>query len=180
MRASLPLLLTCLGLVFASRPARAAGQPYSGFRIDLRQVSRLYDTAYRDRITDVIDVDTTATMDWEHIKFGNQRYQIKTFLPTDWSTTREVVDYTVIPGYRTTFTVPRAAFFENTPMDIGDLTISQPRDYTISKILAVVFPQEVQQLFPLYRDAFAGLARAELSLIQDFSAPAPKTTPPAQ
>ena len=131
MRASLPLLLTCLGLVFASRPARAAGQPYFGFRIDLRQVSRLYDTAYRDRITDVIDVDTTATMDWEHIKFGNQRYQIKTFLPTDWSTTREVVDYTVIPGYRTTFTVPRAAFFENTPMDIGDLTISQPRDYTI-------------------------------------------------
>ena len=50
-------------------------------------------------------------------------------------------------------------------------------DYTISKILAEVFPQEVQQLFPLYRDAFAGLARAELSLIQDFSTPAPK--PPA-
>jgi len=47
-------------------------------------------------------------------------------------------------------------------------------DYTISKILAEVFPQEVQQLFPLYRDAFAGLARAELSLIQDFSTPAPK------
>ena len=45
-------------------------------------------------------------------------------------------------------------------------------DYTISKILAEVFPQEVQQLFPLYRDAFAGLSRAELSLIQDFSAPA--------
>lgn len=42
-------------------------------------------------------------------------------------------------------------------------------DYTISKILAEVFPQEVQQLFPLYRDAFAGLARAELSLVQDFS-----------
>ena len=50
-------------------------------------------------------------------------------------------------------------------------------DYTISKILAEVFPQEVQQLFPLYRDAFAGLARAELSLIQDFGAPAQK--PPA-
>ena len=29
-------------------------------------------------------------------------------------------------------------------------------DYTISKILAEVYPQEVQQLFPLYRDAFAG------------------------
>jgi len=53
-------------------------------------------------------------------------------------------------------------------------------DYTISKILAEVFPQEVQQLFPLYRDAFAGLARAELSLIQDFSTPAPKSAPPAQ
>jgi hypothetical protein len=61
-------------------------------------------------------------------------------------------------------------------------------DYTISKILAEVFPQEVQQLFPLYRDAFAGLSRAELSLIQDFSAP-PKpaasasqapSAPPAQ
>ncbi len=130
-RAALPFLLTGLCLAFTSRPARAVDQPYSGFRIDLRQVSHLYDTAYRDRITDVIDVDTTATMDWEHIKFGNQRYQIKTFLPTDWATTREVVDYTVIPGYRTTFTVPRAAFFENTPMDIGDLTIEQPRDYTI-------------------------------------------------
>lgn len=47
-------------------------------------------------------------------------------------------------------------------------------DYTISKILAEVFPQEVQQLFPLYRDAFAGLARAELSLIKDFATPAPK------
>ena len=44
-------------------------------------------------------------------------------------------------------------------------------DYTISKILAEVFPQEVQQLFPLYRDAFAGLSRAELSHIHDFSAP---------
>jgi hypothetical protein len=50
-------------------------------------------------------------------------------------------------------------------------------DYTISKILAEVFPQEVQQLFPLYRDAFAGLSRAELSLVQDFSTPATK---PAQ
>ena len=44
-------------------------------------------------------------------------------------------------------------------------------DYTMAKILAEVFPQEVQQMFPLYRDAFAGLARAELSLMQDFGAP---------
>jgi hypothetical protein len=48
-------------------------------------------------------------------------------------------------------------------------------DYTISKILAEVFPQEVQQLFPLYKEAFAGLARAELGLVQDFSTPAPKS-----
>jgi hypothetical protein len=50
-------------------------------------------------------------------------------------------------------------------------------DYTISKILAEVYPQEVQQLFPLYRDAFAGLSRAELKLVQDFSTPAPPSTP---
>ena len=43
-------------------------------------------------------------------------------------------------------------------------------DYTISKILAEVYPQEVQTLFPLYRDAFAGLSRAELKLVQDFRA----------
>lgn len=47
-------------------------------------------------------------------------------------------------------------------------------DYTISKILAEVFPKEVQELFPLYKEAFAGLARAELGLVQDFSTPAPK------
>lgn len=47
-------------------------------------------------------------------------------------------------------------------------------DYTISKILAEVFPQEVQELFPLYRDAFAGLARAELTVLRDFSTPAPR------
>ena len=52
-------------------------------------------------------------------------------------------------------------------------------DYTISKILAEVYPQEVQTLFPLYRDAFAGLSRAELKLVQDFSAPAPAATPAA-
>jgi hypothetical protein len=47
-------------------------------------------------------------------------------------------------------------------------------DYTISKILAESYPQEVTQLFPLYRDAFAGLSRAELKLLDDFSLPPPK------
>jgi hypothetical protein len=46
-------------------------------------------------------------------------------------------------------------------------------DYTVSKILADAFPQEVQELFVLYRDSFAGLSRAELTLIDDFGAPAP-------
>jgi hypothetical protein len=54
-------------------------------------------------------------------------------------------------------------------------------DYTISKILAEAYPQEVQQLFPLYRDSFAGLSRAELTLVEDYSQPpkppAPATTP---
>ena len=44
-------------------------------------------------------------------------------------------------------------------------------DYTISKILAESYPKEVEQLFPLYRDAFAGLSRAELKLVDDFSTP---------
>jgi len=106
IRASLPFLLTGLCLVLASRPAHAAsGTPYSGFKIDLREVSRLYDSLYRDRVTDQL-IDSTATMDWEQIKFGNQRYRIKTFLPTDYSATHQVTDYTVIPGYRTVFTVP--------------------------------------------------------------------------
>ncbi len=131
IRASLAFLLTGLCLVLASRPTHAASQPYFGFRIDLGEVGRLYDSLYRDRITDQLDVDSTATFDWEHVQFGNQRYKVKTFLPTDWSTTREVVDYTVIPGYRTTFTVPRTAFFENTTMEVGDLTMTQPRDYDV-------------------------------------------------
>lgn len=44
-------------------------------------------------------------------------------------------------------------------------------DYTPSKILADALPQEAQVLFGLYRDAFAGISRAELQLIADFSAP---------
>jgi hypothetical protein len=55
-------------------------------------------------------------------------------------------------------------------------------DYAPSKIIAEMFPTEAQALFLLYKDAFAGLARAELNLTQDFSTPAAKTppiTPPA-
>lgn len=44
-------------------------------------------------------------------------------------------------------------------------------DYTPSKILAEALPQEAQILFGMYRDAFAGISRAELELIADFGAP---------
>lgn len=50
-------------------------------------------------------------------------------------------------------------------------------DYAPSKIIAEVFPTEAQELFLLYRDAFAGLVRNELTLIQDFSSPQPKPAP---
>ena len=50
-------------------------------------------------------------------------------------------------------------------------------DYAPSKIIAEVFPSEAQQLFLLYRDAFAGLVRNELTLVRDLSTPAPRTTP---
>ena len=56
-------------------------------------------------------------------------------------------------------------------------------DYAPSKILAEVFPTEAQQMFLILREAFAGVVRNELTLIRDFSGPAPKTPPlppPAQ
>jgi hypothetical protein len=52
-------------------------------------------------------------------------------------------------------------------------------DYAPSKIIAEVFPSEAQQLFLLYKDAFAGLLRNELTLVRDLSAPAPRTAPAA-
>jgi hypothetical protein len=116
--------------VLSPRYAHAVTEYYHGFHIDLRQVSKIYDTSYRNRVTDELDVDSTVTMDWENIKFGNQRYTVKTFLPTDWDTTRTVVDYTVIPGYRTVFTVPRTSFFDHDNVDVGDLSISESRDFS--------------------------------------------------
>lgn len=69
----------------------------------------------------------------------------------------------------------------NTVLYVNFITpVLKGGDYTISKILAEVFPQEVQEIFPLYRDAFAGLSRAELELIEDFAAPfTPKPESPA-
>lgn len=52
-------------------------------------------------------------------------------------------------------------------------------DYAPSKIIAEVFPSEAQDLFLLYREAFAGLVRNELTLVRDLSTPAPRA-PAAQ
>lgn len=140
-RTSLPFLLTGLALLLSFQPASAAERPYSGFQIDLRDVSRLYDSLARDRFSNEI-VDSTVAFDWERVRLGNQRYRVKTFLPTDFSTTREVTDYTVIPGYRARFTVPRASFFEPTLQDVGSLTFTQPRDYSIPGLSIELTPTE--------------------------------------
>jgi hypothetical protein len=51
-------------------------------------------------------------------------------------------------------------------------------DYTFAMMLYEVFPTEVQQIFPIFRDAFAaGLNKVNLNLVQDFGAPA-KPAPP--
>jgi hypothetical protein len=53
-------------------------------------------------------------------------------------------------------------------------------DYTVAKILYEVFPTEVQEIFPLYRDSFAaGLNRLNLNLVQDFGGPARSAGAPA-
>jgi hypothetical protein len=53
-------------------------------------------------------------------------------------------------------------------------------DYTVAKILYEVFPTEVQQIFPSYRDSFAaGLNRVNLNLVQDFSAAGQAQSAPA-
>jgi hypothetical protein len=53
-------------------------------------------------------------------------------------------------------------------------------DYTVAKILYEVFPTEVQQIFPSYRDSFAaGLNRVNLNLVQDFSAAGHAQSTPA-
>jgi hypothetical protein len=53
-------------------------------------------------------------------------------------------------------------------------------DYTVAKILYEVFPTEVQEIFPLYRDSFAaGLNRLNLDLVQDFGGPTGAAAAPA-
>ncbi len=108
----------------------AHAQP-SRFSIDLDQVGKLYDTLYYDRVTDEIQLDSVVVYDYQRVPFGELGHKVPTFLPTDVSTTREVVDYLAIPGYRTRVTVPRTAFFEPTERQAGELILTEPRDYSI-------------------------------------------------
>jgi|GEM_PF-1849686 len=53
-------------------------------------------------------------------------------------------------------------------------------DYTVAKILYEVFPTEVQQLFPQYRDAFAaGINKVNLNLVQNYGGPAGAAAAPS-
>ena len=108
----------------------AHAQP-SQFTIDLREVGKLYDTLYRDRVTDEVQLDSVLVYDYHHITFGSLRYKVPHFLTTDVATTHKVVDYLAIPGYRTVVTVPNTAFFEPVERQAGDLVLVEPRDYTI-------------------------------------------------
>ncbi|HEX5133096.1 MAG TPA: cell surface protein SprA [Candidatus Krumholzibacteria bacterium] len=121
------LLLTAVIALTADLAHAQAPEHVSRFSIDLDQVSRLYDSLYRDRVTGRI-VDSTVTYNWKTLPWGNERARIPNFLPTDYSQTREVVDYSLVPGYRAVITVPRTAFFDQSTHDVGELTLPVPRD----------------------------------------------------
>ncbi len=102
----------------------------SSYAIDLGEVGKLYDTLYRDRVTEEI-TDSVVVYDFQRIPFGGLRYKVPHFLPSLVSTTRAVDDSLAVPGYRARFTVPRGAFFEATERQAGDLILTEPRDYAI-------------------------------------------------
>ena len=136
---------TVLAFAFVSFlvPVNTAHAQESHFSIDLGEVGKLYDTLYRDRLTDEVRLDSVVVFDYQHIPLGNLGYKIPHFIPSDFSTTRQVVDYLVVPGHRTTFTVPRAAFFEPTELQSGDLILTQPRDYSIPGLVIDIDSMDV-------------------------------------
>jgi hypothetical protein len=125
---ALILLLTVVSLLTANT-AHAQEPSDATFEIDLADVSRLYDSLYRDRITDVL-TDSTRHFDWKTLPLGNQRARIPTFLTTDSDTTRQVVDYLLVPGYRTLITVPRTVYFEQDLREVGELMVPVPRNFS--------------------------------------------------
>ncbi len=119
----------------------AHAQP-SRFAIDLGEVGKLYDTLYRDRVTEEIRLDSVVVYDYQRVKLGNVGYRIPHFLTSDVSTTREVVDYTSVPGYRTVITVPRTAYFEPTELQSGETILIAPRDYSIEGLAFDIRPMD--------------------------------------
>jgi hypothetical protein len=135
------------------------------FAIDLRVVGKYYDTLYRDGVTGEM-TDSVAVFDWDHTRLGTLGYRVKALLPTDARTTRDVVDYTVVPGYRARFTVPRTAFFESTAQDVGAVLVMQPRDMSIPALSAELTPMEdvVDEIARRSRQqVWAETARAKLA-----------------
>jgi Motility related/secretion protein len=134
-----------LALAFASffvpvNTARA--QAFTQFSIDLGEVGKLYDTLYRDRVTEEIRLDSVVVYDYERVPVGAFRHTAPHFLTSDFSTTREVVDYLPVPGYRATITVPRTAFFEVTERQAGELVLTEPRDYSIPDLQVELTPMD--------------------------------------
>jgi hypothetical protein len=134
-----------LALAFASllvpvNTARAQG--FTQFSIDLDQVGKLYDTLYRDRVTEEIRLDSVVVYDYARVPVGNLRHTAPHFLTGDFSATRQVVDYRAVPGYRATITVPRTAFFEVTERQAGELVLTEPRDYSIPDLQIDLEPMD--------------------------------------
>jgi hypothetical protein len=111
------------------------------FTIDLRVVGKYYDTLYRNSVTGEL-TDSVAVYDWEHTRLGTLGYRVKNLLPTDASPTREVVDYSVVPGYRARFTVPRSEYFEASEQEVGVVLVRQPRDMSIPGLSVELTPME--------------------------------------
>jgi hypothetical protein len=121
------LLILAIVIPLTADSAHAQEQFESFFTMDLDEVSQLYQARYRDRLTDAV-IDSLVAYDWETIPIGNQRARVPTFMKTDYSPTRVVVDYRLVPGYRTTIRVPRTAFFERDNEEVGELLLPTPRD----------------------------------------------------
>ncbi len=160
------ILLLCIVTPLTVGTAHAQEDTFFAFDIDLGDVSRLYDSLYRDRITGELDVDSTVTFDWKTIRLGNQHARVPSFLPTDSDTARQVVDYRLVPGYRAVITVPRTAFFEQDEREVGELMLPVPRDFAIPG-LRVQLSSDADVADEILRDSRAAVwreaARANLT-----------------
>ena len=157
VRAPALILLLILVIPLTASIAHAQEPHVFRFEIDLNEVSRLYDSLYRDRITGLL-TDSTVTYDWRTVPFGNQRSRVPTFLPTDADTTRRVVDYRLVPGHRVVITVPRTAFFERDQREVGELMVPVARDFTIPGLrVDIQSDQEVAEA--IFRNSRADLWR---------------------